>query len=136
LRVSVLLFRHHAGRWYILCESANSHSADNSIEVAWQKIYEQLTTKMPCDGCDTIIRVGEPCPPCRIRKLIATKECVVCKDDKHNFYELLCGHSFCKTCIKLIKPQLCPLCRVHFQLNDGMMEMRCDCDEEDDDMMM
>ena len=133
LRLKGLIFQHRAGRWYIHCDSTNTHVSEDSIELAWKKAFEQFTTKTHCVGCDSIIRVGEPCPPCGIRELIATKECTICQDDKHNFYQLRCGHSFCKDCLKRTKPQKCPLCRAFFNINDGWVEKSCQCGHCDPD---
>lgn len=123
-------------QWVVI--STATSVCEDTIELAWTKTLEHLSTKTSCTGCDQVIHVGAPCVPCGIRKMIATRECFVCKDKKHNFYKLLCGHAFCKDCVKRTKPQRCPLCRAKFNVNDGMKEEEdesCDCcnDYSEDD---
>jgi hypothetical protein len=135
LEVDSLTFVLNNNRWGIHCNSSQTHVWEDTIGLAWKKAFEQLTTKTTCTTCGNVVRVGDPCVPCGIRKLIATSECTVCKEDKHNFYHLLCGHSFCKDCLKRTSPQKCPLCRASFKMNDGMAERDCACGhcESDDD---
>ena len=120
-------------KWTIHCGSSGTSVSEETIELAWKKAFEHLTTRTNCTACDKVIRLGDPCVPCGIRQLVATKECCVCKDEKHNFYKLLCGHAFCKDCVKRTKPQRCPLCRAAFRVNDGLEERDSDCDYGSDE---
>lgn len=126
-------------RWTIRSPVVNVYQSEDALEVAWTKFSEALAAKTKCTGCDRVILIGEPCLPCLARQLVTTKECTVCKAEKHNFYKLLCGHSFCKDCVKRTKPRKCPLCRTRFEINDGLEQdgEECECgghhDYSDDD---
>ena len=120
--------------WGVTFYETNTHIWAETLERAWIKALEEFNTKTRCLDCDSILRVGDPCVSCCIREMIATKECIICKENKHNFYQLCCGHSFCKDCIKKIKRCKCPLCRARFKLNDGLVEQEESSDDDEEHM--
>jgi hypothetical protein len=137
LEIDSLLFRHttnHGAKaWGAYCDSAHIWVWDDSIESVWKTVFEFILTKAQCKDCNTVFQVGEPCIPCSIRKLTSIKECVVCKENKHNFYQLRCSHAFCKDCIKRVNKRKCPLCRAPFNINHGLVERGPSDDDDDDD---
>lgn len=95
-----------------------------TIQIAWALFLSDWHDTGFDKRCGNLYR-GEACTGCGIRDhLIPFKECDICHEDTKDHYQLLCGHSYGKDCLKKWVAKTCPACRRGYTLNPGWMEKK------------
>ncbi len=129
LSLQVYEFDNNQRVWVVerLTEHSNEHSlsvAGDSLQKAWVIFKNHFEKIKRCEQCGRTSTNGDkPCLSCLIRKdIIHPINCDICMTDKIDHYRLLCGHSYCRPCLKRTKPHKCPTCRVIYHINRGFKE--------------